>query len=67
VQFEVKRSSLDIVSWAMVYRQFVKVSTGENAGQAGQKLEQVVNGSRSRRIGAELLADADEDECGHEV
>jgi hypothetical protein len=51
----------------MVYRQFGKVSTGENAGQAGQKLEQVVNGSGSRRIGAELLADADEDECRHEV
>jgi hypothetical protein len=51
----------------MVYRQFVRVSTGENAGQAGQKLEQVVNRSGGRRVGAKLLADADEDECGHEV
>jgi hypothetical protein len=51
----------------MVYRQFGRVSTGENAGQAGQKLEQVVNGSSSRRVGAEFLADADEDECWHEV
>jgi hypothetical protein len=51
----------------MVYRQFVRVSTGENAGQAGQKLEKVVNGSGSRRVGAEFLPDADKDECGHEV
>ena len=37
----------------------VRLSTGKNAGHAGQQLEQIVNGSSSVRVGAELLAQAD--------
>ena len=38
------------------------VSTGKDAGHAGKHLEKIVQCSSGRRVGAELLAQADQDE-----
>jgi hypothetical protein len=50
-----------------VLRNRNQLSTGKNTGHAGEQFKQVVHGSSSGRVGAELLANANQHQGWEQV